>query len=263
MSTFVPQIIRKSLILKGTWERNAPLMFFVVFFVWMSSVGSAEVIYQQTFPESGWTPLDGETPGTSSGASWSVMATNGGNSMEGGGIPENEGDSGWFADGTYRGTASSVFAAAYLPFVPQPGNIYTLSVTLSKIDSAAGTGGWLALGFAADADGLSNSMGPWLAISSDRSSVTTYRNSASGSGGNTESAVVSTDSPATLKIILDTTTTPFWSASYYSNNILRTVTYDAEHPNPAINYVVIAGYKGVVSKLSSFELSSEKIPSKP
>ena len=68
--------------------------------------------------------LDGSIPDTTGSAAWRA-------------------DPSWSSDGTEASVNSSASANAYLPFVPEAGNVYTLS---ANVDCFSGS--WLALGFA-------------------------------------------------------------------------------------------------------------------
>ena len=213
---------------------------------------AATVIYQDSFSGSAAAPLNGQAP-SQGGNTWTTTQTNGGITVPG---------TYWFADGSYVGSTSAVFGGAYLPFTPELGKFYTLSLEFSSVSYLAASPGYLGVGFSSAANGLPGSLGPWLNRNSDNLNGTTFRNGASGSGGNAVT-YAGTGSPtvSSMTITLDTTDT-YWTAEYFYNDVLlRTVTYDASHPNPTITQIAMFGYRGPLLDGATIELTVVPEPS--
>ena len=106
----------------------------------------AELLFADNF-DGGTEPLHGTTPGVTLGdATWAAAD--------------------WLANGTIAtSTSTADDRCAFLPFVPLPGNIYTLQVTMTEPTGGA-SNGWVAIGFtdaaATSAEFWSNDASPWL-----------------------------------------------------------------------------------------------------
>ena len=205
-------------------------------------------IYQDDFGGLATAALDGQTPVTTQGSNtWEVLNSNGGNPVSGPYLR---------ADGSFTGSSSSVYSVAYLPFAPVAGNIYSLGIQATDISGVSGVNGSLGFGFSGDpALNQPGNLGPWMARNWGSLTGSTYRNTASGSGGNLVGfTATGALAEASMTIVLDTTQT-YWTAQYYyGDTMVRTVTYDASHPNPAITHVAVFGQKGAIFRLSQFEL---------
>lgn len=195
-------------------------------------------IYADNFTGSSSDPLDGTTPGTESG-------TLGGSSSVAWSAKSD-----FNADGSIGNGYNSDGSAA-LPFVPQAGEIYTLSTTL---DTTAG--GWLAVGFE-DSDSTnqtfysSNGGSAWMLQGSGGAA---YFPGPGTTGG------VGVDSPAvaTLSIVLDTTE-PAWTESFFVDG---TAVAGPLTPasNPTINYVALGELGPVAGTASNFSLTTAAVP---
>lgn len=146
--------------------------------------------------------------------------------------------------------AQSTDLTAFLPFTPEWGHIYVLSVDLNPL---SGTD-WMDVGFSPSATTTASipnqAGGPWFLQRINRTGSqmfsTGYTSPGSGSGGNSTGYT-------TWKIILDTTTgdpnaNTGWTATFvvqgapnsFGNNVLSIV-YAA---NPTINYIAIGAQSG-------------------
>lgn len=93
---------------------------------------SGAIIYQDNFDGSASTNLNGLAPDVDNN----------------GGTNTWEAYSGFKANGTLP--SASVNQGAWLPFVPQAGNVYQLSVSLANIGPDGSSAAWYAIGFAKD-----------------------------------------------------------------------------------------------------------------
>lgn len=189
----------------------------------------AAVIYFDDFSGSGDTSLNGTTPDTRPGTETWLSSAN------------------WRADGSKVVTNSG---AAFLPFVPASGKIYTLSADVNR----TGTGqDWLAIGFAGTANTgnfVSSTPYTWMLLRGDRGEggIQTFL------GGGTAQSMnhFGPSGTVNLKVILDTTT-PLWSAQWYANDTpLRTTSFTT---NPTISHVAFGGHSNGVGTVDNLTLS--------
>ena len=199
-------------------------------------------IYQDNFSRTGM--LNGSTPSlaNASHAAWT-------------GFPE------LFTDGfeisvTNATPTNGNYNNAFLPFTPQAGHIYTLSVGIKE---TRGNNHWLAFGFAQNA--LLNNyyaadnigMG-WLLQRADDSEVQLFLGPGMR-GDATLSSSGSTNVFNRYSIVLDTTAanaSSGWTITFYRNEIQ--VAQDVYSLNPAIRYVGI-GADGATGYYRDFSLS--------
>ncbi|HWY31446.1 MAG TPA: immunoglobulin domain-containing protein, partial [Candidatus Acidoferrum sp.] len=128
-----------------------------------------------------------------------------------GSLPDTAGQSTWIAnstwssDGTEAVANSSASANAYLPFVPQAGNVYTLS---ANIDCTGGN--WIALGFAdADNTGFDWQSSPnnpvgWCLARPDSFLLDNQVFVGPGTAGGTDTGFAPTGGTHNYAVILDT-----------------------------------------------------------
>ncbi len=255
----------------------------------MALPASASVIYQESFPASSSSPLNGTTPGVANningelnaGKTWSAgtaMAST---------VPAADA---FVADGSanlLNATPNST--SAYLPFSPVSGNIYTYSATINvTLNQAAGGGAgtgsnWLGMGFTNTAIQATGSTNRWSADTRSNPSAAAWMlhrgayNSTTdttfgGPNGTNNVAVAApagtiTD-PVDVLITLDTSAAK-WAVTWQIRDdtvggaytTIRNFTYTT---NPTINNVgftalASAGTK-VAGKVSNMELDVTAAP---
>lgn len=129
----------------------------------------------------------------------------------------------WKMNGSGQAQTSGYPKNLFLPFSPEEGNLYTLSL---DVVSQTGNDPWIALGFSATSGaqgafgGFVTSEAPWMLITPD--DYATFQGAGS-TGGVTESS--SYTSNTKLSIELDTNPSD-WVAKYYlDGDLVRTITY--------------------------------------
>ena len=208
------------------------------------AIGSAQaqlvIQYSDNFSGDAEDNLHGTTPDTTTGgATWSAH--------------EN-----WKADGSIA-DATEGEHNAYLPFSPETGWIYTLTVTLDKP-----TKEFAAFGFTEGNAGVTssgsffgagNNANPWFFY---RSSGEINARAFPATGGSDD--IGGYTGTQTLSIVLDTTET-LWSVAWFDGVDSDPVhTWDYTE-NPTINWVGMGRQRGAGANLSSFELSVIPEPS--
>lgn len=176
-------------------------------------VRAQTVLYSEDFAGDAATLLTGTTPDTTTdGATWTAGSR-------------------YTTDGILSAAAGN--QSALLPFVPLPGNIYTVS---ADINTTAGGQNWISLGFSAAVNALPNNRfadGPFVAMAT----FLLRENRASGTGatdaqfflGETTANVTSFPTPPTgvvnAKITLDATDADSvnWTIALSLNGILQTL----------------------------------------
>ncbi len=153
----------------------------------------------------------------------------------------------WKADGSKSGGGN---ATAYLPFTPESGKTYTLSVDVNTTNTG---GDWLAVGFTQNADtsqvfhSTANTAYAWV-LRKPGNALESYL----GAGTNGNGNFTATAGVVSLKIVLDTTT-PLWSVEWHTNDTLRrTASFTA---NPTINYVSFGAFNSGTGTVDNFTLS--------
>jgi hypothetical protein len=195
-------------------------------------------IYSDDFSGPGGTRLDGTVPDVApAGRFWSAGAI-------------------WEADGAKPTSGDS---NAFLPFRPQPGNVYTLSADVDP--EVSGSDDWFALGFsqtnARNAGWhTSNSVYGWMLNRENDASGTAVQTfqglGTAGAAGHdfTPDKV----GPVNLQVVLDTQPAN-WTVEWFvdGTSIRAPVAYGT---NPAINYAAVAGYGTSTGSVDNFRLTS-------
>jgi dienelactone hydrolase len=186
--------------------------------------GYAEtILYQETFSGSSNEYIRGKSPDISVGsATWSALTNSG---------P-------WMADGSTAGD-TSLIRGALLPFSPETGNVYTLTMDMNPTSGTR----WFELGFTSasrtDLSFTTATVGAsaWFYLKTDRTTAGTVAGGTFTSVISGQQTFYGSDDLAgtvSVKIVLDTTET-LWSAEWFVNgSSVRTNTYTE---NPEINYV--------------------------
>ncbi len=196
----------------------------------------ADVLFSDNF-DGASTPLHGTTPDTTlADAAW-VSAD-------------------WLADGTIAvGSGNAADHSAFLPFVPLPGNIYTLTATMTQPSGGDATG-WVAIGFtrfsATSGSFWANDAAPWMlwrpGTASSPNEVASFRGPQTGGALSVGTAT----GTATFTIVLNTEGTA-WTVEWKVNGTpLRQETYDA---NPSITHIGFGRENGQSSTFSHFSLT--------
>ena len=207
------------------WAKAAALLFILSMAgaVWAQATNT---IYQDAFRRTGL--LNGSTPSPvdTSNATWyafSQLITNGSEIAVTNASPSG---------GNYNN--------AFLPFTPQLGHVYTLSV---GVEGTSGGVWWLAFGFAQNAIinnwyAAANISVGWLLQRANAQQAQAFLGPGTGNqlsnvaeGGNTNDFI-------TFSIVLDTTTgnaSSGWTATFYTNGVQ--VAQGVYASNPSIQYV--------------------------
>jgi len=184
----------------------------------------AEVIYSEIFDGDGTVALDGLAP-TEGEGTWasSPLLNNDGTKPDPG------------------------HCNAFLPFTPEAGKLYRLSVTF---DTVAGDNDWFALAFTENNDAtgqfhIVNPPAPWMFNRAIGESYT-------GSVGTDDLVVVPTaDGPIDFMMELDTTST-LWTVEWFVDGVsVRSMTYAT---NPTINFVGLGLYNQTTGSVDNFLL---------
>jgi hypothetical protein len=234
---------------------------------------AAATIYRHTFSGTG-SPLHNALPTVDNyqggGNRW-IARTNDGTAT-GTGIV-------FYDNGTIVGSEAmtgATFGNATLPFVPQPGNVYTLDVSLSGVTVPDGSANWVGVGFAAGSTTTGNSNGdrfigpggsigqPWMIYRGTGAPANqldqTFLGPGTGGGMNWPAPVVgSRGGPVDLRIVLDTRPA-LWEADWFAKNpsdatytLLREATYAMNPTIGAVGYAIANNNVG--GTIVSLELS--------
>ncbi len=153
---------------------------------------------------------------------------------------------------------------AYLPFSPQAGHIYVLSVGINGTDTT-GSGNWQALGFANSeqiaSGGFYNGASAWLLADGDRGQVQTFQNYFGGATSGLP--VFNASGPDIFSIILDTTTVNSnnntgWTYTFVEDGAILTSNVDAYGSDPATSFVGLGGNNGDTGFFTDFQLSDSQ-----
>ncbi len=239
----------------------------------LASSASAAILYSDNFSGSHSTALNGSAPANFDNTGGELGASplwiSGTTSAD------------FHADGTVATTGVS--ASAYLPFIPNTGEIYQLSATLNETD---GSNRWLALGFAQRPVTASSprwadvnpTTGPqpvaWLLhrgggyVTTGSSLVLdqTFLGPATASSANITDPVGSlTATPVDVLLILDTSA-PLWSVTWEMRNhntggAFTTVRTASFTTNPTINYIGFTAINApTTGQISNLQLQATPVP---
>jgi hypothetical protein len=203
------------------------------------STAQAVVIYSDDFSGSAPADLNGTVPDIRPGSETWLAGS---------------GATAWRADGSVAGGGD---ANAFLPFSPESGKTYTLSVDAnptSPVDSS----NWFALGFSETTSvggGFYNSINAtgWMLLRVNRG-VQTFL------GFNTTSGVTHSTAGTgvvKLEVVLDTTESAWTVEWFVDNTSIRSVSYTA---NPTINYVTFGRLFDASGTVDNFSLSVSAVP---
>jgi hypothetical protein len=203
-----------------------------------SSHGAAITIYEDDFSGLSTTNLNGTTPDTTTGGNTWLADTNA--------LRD------WKADGSIDNGADSADnnGYAFLPFTPEAGKVYTLSIDMNMT-----SGVWFALGFMSTNNTTSagfyeESTGdgpPWMLL---RGGETAVAKSFAGGGG----VDLSSRDGNTVSIVLDTTGTD-WVATFNNGSASNSHTYTATDISDDINYVGFGRHTTAVGSVDNFSLT--------
>lgn len=207
-----------------------------------SLVFSETVIYSDCFDGATGELLNERLPNTApAGACWE--------SMKNGTV--------WMADGHIGTQAVNQNRNVFLPFVPESGKIYELSLEMNPGGPVAGD--FFSLGFASNnklSDAFVTNQGmavsPWMFVSTT-GQVRTY--SGPGNAGNV--AAISPDGgwskPVSAKVVLNTGSDP-WAVEWFVNGT-SVRTHKFYTGNPEINYVAFGRFRKASGTVKGFKLS--------
>jgi len=199
-----------------------------------------QIIYLETFSGDGLLDLQDRSPDVSlTGARWITPAISG--------TPN------WKADGTISRPVSNQNRNAFLPFVPEQGWVYRLSLEVNPTEGNA-PAEWFGLGFTQDCletiifSHDTVGAGPWMLQSWDRSLP---GNTFSGPGVVGQQNHSTSAGWVKMEVVLDTTQEQ-WSAEWYCNDqLVRTYTYLRQ---PTINYVGFGAMRQAAGAVRNFQL---------
>lgn len=202
---------------------------------WTGSAG-ATTLYYDSFSGANSVNLDGTSPDTTVGAAaWSAFTVG----------------TAWKADGSIVSNSVNQHRGAFLPFTPEEGYVYRLSLDVDPRSD------WFALGFAETNTGnlafSNDSLGasPWVLQRGDRS---TPSKAYVGPGVADLIAFDSDDGTVTVEILLDTRFDE-WVAEWFYNGVrVRQHTFST---NPAIHYVGFGRYGKAAGVVDNFLLTEE------
>jgi hypothetical protein len=191
-----------------------------------SSESSAAIIYEQAFT-GGTGPLAGSTPTVENYVGDNVWTAAGGGSIH--------------LNGDIQGGGSVV-----LPFVPQAGQIYTLTSTLNWTSSA---GDWIGVGFF-------NTNSVYGFLPGGGRNTPTVLSTKNGQWQLWPQAMnLNKEGGNIVTTVLDTTQTN-WTVSHYQNgSSVAMSAYEYMSGNPIINYVGFVS-EGSQGTINSFQLSA-------
>ena len=211
-------------------------------FAFTTAVANAQtIIYQDDFSGSSSTDLNGTTPDT----------TTGGNTWLADIDPLRD----WKADGSIDNGAANANrnGYAFLPFTPEAGKVYTLSIDMNVTPSS-----WFALGFMSDNDTTSGGFyqestgdgSPWMLLRGNGTAGKSYAGPSTGGGANLPSR-----DGNTVSIVLDTTGTD-WVATFKNGSASNSYTYTATDISDDINYVGFGRHTTAIGSVDNFSLTT-------
>ena len=167
----------------------------------------------------------------------------------------------WQADGSIAASIDTTDRAAFLPFTPEPGNVYTLSL---DVDPHGASTQWFALGFTNGADTRGNFFSapngpvPWMLERANGTETFTFI----GPGNSNRAGQPSTQGTKNLRIVLDTRQKQ-WSVAFYRDTaLMRSETFVT---NPTIHHVAFGRFDTVGGVVDNFSLTidTEELTSQP
>ncbi|MDY0167311.1 MAG: autotransporter-associated beta strand repeat-containing protein [Thermoguttaceae bacterium] len=157
----------------------------------------------------------------------------------------------WKADGSRLSTGDG---NAFLPFTPESGRLYSVSIDLNP-NSPIGATDWFAVGFTNSLSTTGNfhlnGAAPWMLLRVDRTNNMQTFLGPSTAGGVTHNGPWP-EGFVNMTIELDTRPSQ-WTAQWFLDGApIRTTVFST---NPGINYVSFGGYNTAVGQVDNFRLS--------
>jgi len=209
------------------------------------------IIYADDFSGSAATNLNGLAPDVRSG-------TDGGSSS----ATWTADTIGFKANGSVTGQTGNT-RYAYLPFTPDTGKVYTLTVDLDPVDTTSGN--WLAAGFTSSPTTSSSSFSanaPWVIYRQNGSGNAFESSTTSFDSGAAFGTAGSVSDPITLTLTLNTTTT-LWTATYSAFDLTTATSLGSGSTtyasNPSITGVFL-GSLATSGTVDNFQLSVTAVP---
>lgn len=203
----------------------------------------ADVIYEDDFSGSSSVNLNGQAPDVRPGTeTWQVLET---------------GYTTWKSDGSIEVPAANQNRNALLPFTPESGKVYTLSLTMNPQNSDYFSVGFTGTGSlnGSFTSSTEPAAAPWMFIQYDHTLVsrTYYGPGISGNLGVYPSAE-GWGATVAVSIVLNTMAS-HWSVEWFINSeSVRTYTYPE---NPTINYVGFGRQGRASGTVDNFKLVQE------
>lgn len=205
-------------------------------------VVSETLIYLDSFDGDAETKLNRQAPNTApEGVRWDSIKA---------GTP-------WMADGSIGTQDQNQNRNAFLPFVPEAGKVYALSLDMNPGGPVPNN--FFCLGFSSDDDSsegyISNrqmAVSPWIFVAGN-GTVRTY--TGPGNAGNEEVPVPEGGwgEWVSVKMVLDTTSEP-WSVEWFVDGT-SVRTHKFYTGNPEINYVTFGRFRRASGAVDNFKLA--------
>ena len=203
------------------------------------------IIYQDDFSGSSSANLHDTTPDTTTGGNKWLADTD----------PLRD----WKADGSIdNGGGSAAYNGyAFLPFTPEAGKVYTLSIDMNVTPSS-----WFALGFMSTNNTTSGGFylestgdgSPWMLLRGDGTAGKSFAGPSTGGGADLPSR-----DGNTVSIVLDTTGTD-WVATFNNGSESNSVTYTGLDISDDINYVGFGRQTTATGSVDNFSLTTPPPP---
>ena len=204
-----------------------------------TSAKADTIIYQDTFPGSSTATLVGTVPGPATNTNAWKLATDvaTGNTFN--------------ADGSVTNTSTTgANYGDYLTFTPTSGNVYTLSATLSPLNTS-GNGAWVGIAFDNGIVGDGTKLAPSMLAHYEGSTATIQTFT---TGGTAFKSSASQALDKTAEMVLDTTSTDWVVSFYYNGTLIGSNTYTT-NPTGVDGVSISASGKSFSSSVGDFTLT--------
>jgi len=218
-----------------------------------SSTTYSATIYSDDFSGSGAVLLNGTAPDVRPGSeTWSAAISTAAND-----------DRRWYANGSKPASTTSTSGSAglgngnaFLPFVPETGKIYTLSILLDP-QTVAGTrtDDWFAFGFmpstaTTTAVWPTAATNPWVFLRVDN----THASALAFGGGSPSSVGSAPAGPLNLEIVLNTQSAQ-WTVDYFVGGAVTPASSLTYGTNPTITQVGFGAFRQAIGTVDNFSLT--------
>ncbi|WP_269542001.1 PEP-CTERM sorting domain-containing protein [Cerasicoccus fimbriatus] len=216
-----------------------------------ATAAHAVFLYQDSFSGSSATALNTTAPVANTGV---ILGANHGTS-----------NANWNADVSWKADGSNALTndgSAFLPFTPQNGFIYDLSL---QVDPTAGGSDWMAIAFTQSANAsqriFDSGSTAWMLQRADRTGtdpIQTFTGPGTA-GGQNYNPDPDLFGFVTLHVQLDTTQ-PNWRATWYVDEVGAIRTTHTYGTNPTINYIGFGKFNSAIGTVDNLSLTVTAIP---